>query len=53
MDMKRLLKNVYSIEDLILYGKNDEELGLLNTVKRFCDNIGMKFSLKKYLEFIF
>ena len=36
------------MDDLILYGKNDQELdGLLKTLNTFSDNIGMTFGLDK------
>ena len=35
------------MDDLKLYAKNDKELGLLSTVKQFCDDIGMEFGLNK------
>ena len=36
------------MNDLKLYGKNDKELdGLLCTVKKFSDDIGMEFCLDK------
>ena len=37
------------MDDLKSYGKNDKELdGILYTVKKFSDDIGMEFGLDKY-----
>ena len=39
------------MNDLKLYGKNDKELdGLLCTVKKFSDDIGMEFCLDKCVK---
>ena len=42
------INHLFSMDDLKLYGKNDYELeGLLRTVKKFSDDIGMTFGLDK------
>ena len=42
------------MDDLKLYGKNGKELdGLLCTVKKFSDVIGMEFGLDKYAKATF
>ena len=42
------INHLFSIGDLKLYGKDDKELdGLLCTVTRFSDDIGMEFGLDK------
>ena len=42
------------MDDFKLYAKNDEDLeGLLSTVKRFRDNIGMQFGQDKCAKFIY
>ena len=39
------INHLFSMDDLKLYGKNDYELeGLLRTVKKLSDDIGMTFS---------
>ena len=42
------INHLFYMNDLKLYGKNDKGLdGLLCTVKKFNDDIGMKFGLDK------
>ena len=42
------INHLFYMDDLKLYGKNDKELdGLLRTVKKFSDDIGMEFGLDK------
>ena len=42
------INHLFYIDDLKLYGKNDKELdGLLCTVKKFSEDIGMEFGLDK------
>ena len=35
------------MDDLKLYAKKDDDLSLLSIVKRFSDDIGMQFGLRK------
>ena len=42
------INHLFYVDDLKLYGKNDKELdGLLCSVKKFSDDIGMRFGLDK------
>ena len=44
----KLINHLFYMDDLKLYAKNDGELeGLLKTVKKFSDDIGMEFGLDK------
>ena len=44
----KVIDHLFFMDDLKLYAKNDSELeGLLHTVKKFSDDIGMSFGLDK------
>ena len=51
---KEKMNHLFYMDDLKLYGKNGKELdGLLCTVKKFSDVIGMEFGLDKYAKATF
>ena len=46
--MGKSINHLFYMDDLKLFARNDSELtGLLDTVKHFCDDIGMQFGLDK------
>ena len=51
---EKSINHLISMDDLKLFAKDDHELeGLLQTVKKFSDDIGMKFGLEKCTKVTF